>query len=359
MSGLILDQVCKTYDGNRYVLDRLQFDVPQGKLVSLLGPSGCGKSTALRIIAGLIPASSGRIMVSGRDIGQLPTYSRNIGLVFQSYALFPHITVAGNVGFGLEMRGVKRREALHRAEEALEKMRLGGLGARMPAQLSGGQQQRVALARALVIKPDLLLLDEPLSNLDAQLREQMRIEIRELQQQSGITTVFVTHDQTEALAMSDHIAILDQGRIAQYGTPVEIYNEPANRFVASFIGRVNTFEGVAGAPQNGLTPIDCGEGSVFFTTRSIVTGPATLMIRPHRLRLVQPGASAGISNRLSATISAITFAGEGVQIAARSHGRLVVLECSSHDQSWRELSVGSVVTVEWAPAEAFAFAGHA
>jgi putative spermidine/putrescine transport system ATP-binding protein len=357
--GLVLDQVSKTYDGSRNVLDRLSLEVRQGELVSLLGPSGCGKSTALRIIGGLIPASGGRILVAGRDVSGLPSHARNMGLVFQNYALFPHISVAGNVAFGLEMRGMKRREALRRAEEALEMVRLGGLGGRMPRQLSGGQQQRVALARALVIRPDLLLLDEPLSNLDAQLREQMRIEIRELQQQSGITTVFVTHDQAEALAMSDRIAILDQGRIAQYGTPMEIYDEPANIFVASFIGRVNSIEGRAGAPRDGLTPIDCGEGLVVFTPRPLPAGPATLMVRPQRLRLGAAGPSSPAANRLPATVTSITFAGEAVQIVARAGGRLVVLECASHDPSWRSLSVGSAITAEWAPAEGFAFAGAA
>lgn len=355
MGGLVLDQVSKTYDGFRYVLDKLSLEVPQGELVSLLGPSGCGKSTALRIIGGLIAASAGRILVAGRDVGGLPSHARNMGLVFQNYALFPHISVAGNVAFGLEMRGVKRREALRRAEEALEMVRLGRLGARMPRQLSGGQQQRVALARALVIRPDLLLLDEPLSNLDAQLREQMRIEIRELQQQSGITTVFVTHDQAEALAMSDRVAILDQGRIAQYGTPMEIYDEPASHFVASFIGRVNRIQGQAGVPQGGLTPVDCGGGVVAFTPRRLPPGPATLMVRPQRLRLGGT-VPVGEVNRLPATVTSITFAGEVVQIAARAGGRLLVMECPSHDPAWRGLSAGSTITAEWAFEDSFAFA---
>jgi putative spermidine/putrescine transport system ATP-binding protein len=211
----------------------------------------------------------------------------------------------------------------------------------------------------MVRSPAVYLLDEPLSNLDAQLREQMRIEIRELQQQTGITTVFVTHDQAEALAMSDRVAILDQGRIAQYGTPMEIYDHPANVFVASFIGRVNSIEGRAAAARDGLTPVDCGDGLVVFTPRILPPGPATVMVRPQRLRLGEAGPSSPIANRLPATVSAITFAGEVVQIAARTHGRLLVLECPSHDPAWRGLAVGSAITAEWTPGDGFAFAGAA
>ena len=357
MMGLRLEQVSKTYDGSRHVLDRLDLDVSQGEFVSLLGPSGCGKSTALRIIAGLVPASSGKIELAGRDISKVAAHARNIGIVFQNYALFPHMSVAKNVAFGLEMRGVGQRDAQRQAQEALEKMRLDGLGARKPRELSGGQQQRVALARALVIRPDLLLLDEPLSNLDAQLREQMRLEIRGVQRKSGITTVFVTHDQAEALTMSDRVAILDQGRVVQYGTPMEIYNTPANGFVASFIGRVNTLRGQAQAARDGLTPIECGEGLRVFAPRPLPAGPATVMIRPQRLRLGEPGPSNTGANRLPATVSAITFAGEVVQIAAHFGDRLWVLDCPSDEPAWRGISVGSAITMQWAPAESFAFAG--
>lgn len=255
MSGLVLEKVSKSYSGELLVLDDLNLEVSKGEFVSLLGPSGCGKTTALRMVGGLIPTTSGRILVGGRDVTAVPAHGRNMGLVFQNYALFPHLTVANNVMFGLEMRGVAKKEALQRAGEALEMVGLSGLEARFPRELSGGQQQRVALARALVIRPDILLLDEPLSNLDAQLRERMRIEIRDLQQKTGITTIFVTHDQSEALTMSDRIAILDRGRVAQFGTPLEIYDRPSNAFVASFIGRVNRVEGKASAARDGLLSV--------------------------------------------------------------------------------------------------------
>ena len=358
MAGLVLSQVCKAYAGTTLVLDHLDFEVPQGELVSLLGPSGCGKSTALRIIGGLIPASSGRIMVGGKDVTALPAHARNMGMVFQNYALFPHITVAGNVAFGLEMRGVGRREALRRAAEALETVGLGSLASRMPRQLSGGQQQRVALARALVIRPDLLLLDEPLSNLDAQLRERMRTEIRELQRKTGITTVFVTHDQSEALTMSDRVAILDRGRVAQYGTPLEIYERPANPFVASFIGRVNTIVGVAGYRQDGLTPVACAGNLELRTTEPLPGGAATLMVRPQRMRLgsavQQPGA-----NRVIAAVTSVTFSGETINIAARAGGWDFMVESPSNGPDWRTLTPGADIAVEWAPSDTLAFAGTA
>ncbi len=358
MAGLVLSQVCKAYAGTTLVLDHLDFEVPQGELVSLLGPSGCGKSTALRIVGGLIPASSGRITVGGRDVTALPAHTRNMGMVFQNYALFPHITVAGNVAFGLEMRGVARREALRRAQEALETVGLGGLAGRMPRQLSGGQQQRVALARALVIRPDLLLLDEPLSNLDAQLRERMRTEIRELQQKTGITTVFVTHDQSEALTMSDRVAILDKGRVAQYGTPLEIYERPTNEFVASFIGRVNTLVGVAGARRDGLTPVMCPGNFELRTTETVPGGPVTLMVRPQRMRLADAIPQVG-ANRVTATVTSVSFSGETINIAARTGDWNFAMEVSSTGTRWRTLTPGAEIAVEWAPSDTLAFAGTA
>ena len=358
MAGLVLSQVCKAYAGTTLVLDHLDFEVPQGELVSLLGPSGCGKSTALRIIGGLIPASSGRITVGGRDVTSLPAHARNMGMVFQNYALFPHITVAGNVAFGLEMRGVARREARRRAEEALETVSLAGLAGRMPRELSGGQQQRVALARALVIRPDLLLLDEPLSNLDAQLRDRMRTEIRELQQKTGITTVFVTHDQSEALTMSDRVAILDRGRVAQFGTPLEIYERPANPFVASFIGQVNTIAGVAGGRQDGLTPVTCEGGVQIRTTEPLPGGPVTLMVRPQRMRLAD-GVSQVDANRVKAVVASVTFSGEIIHIGARADGWSFALELSSKGTHWRTLKPGADIVVEWAPSDTLAFAGTA
>ena len=223
----------------------LTLDVPGGELVALLGPSGCGKTTTLRMIAGLAAATSGRVIVGGKDITAEPPYSRDMGVVFQTYALFPHMTVARNVAFGLEMRGVEAGDLSRRVKEAINLVRLSGMEQRRPRELSGGQQQRVALARALVIQPSILLFDEPLSNLDAKLRDEMRTEIRDIQQRLGITAVFVTHDQAEALAMCDQVAVMNAGRLEQLGTPFDLYERPANPFVASFVGRINRVPGVA------------------------------------------------------------------------------------------------------------------
>ena len=223
----------------------LDLAVPKGELVALLGPSGCGKTTTLRMLAGLITPSDGQIVVGGREITELPAHARDMGLVFQSYALFPHMSVAQNVAFGLEMRNVPRAEITERVRAALAMVRLEALADRRPRQLSGGQQQRVALARALVIRPSILLLDEPLSNLDAKLRDEMRTEIRDIQQRLGITAVFVTHDQVEALSMCDKVVVMNGGWLEQIGTPVEIYEQPASAFVASFVGRTNRIPGTA------------------------------------------------------------------------------------------------------------------
>ena len=232
MAGLQIEGLSKRY-GAFFAAREVTLDVPQGEFLVLLGPSGCGKTTTLRMVAGLIEPTAGTIRIGGRDVTRLPTWSRNTGLVFQNYALFPHMTVAANVAFGLEMRGVAKADIPPRVQEALALVRLQTLGDRLPRQLSGGQQQRVALARALVFRPDVLLLDEPLSNLDAKLRGEVRVEIRRLQQQLGITTVMVTHDQEEALTMADRLVVMNDGagppgRVSQR----DLYERPADRFVA-------------------------------------------------------------------------------------------------------------------------------
>jgi len=219
----------------------VDLEVRDGEFLTLLGPSGCGKTTTLGLIAGFFPPSAGEIFLRGRPVAGLPPFKRDIGVVFQDYALFPHMTAGENVAFGLRMRGVQRGEIDQRVNEALELVQLRGLAQRRPLELSGGQRQRVALARALVIRPAVLLLDEPLSNLDLKLREEMRVEIAGLQRRLGITTVFVTHDQGEALVMSDRIAVMNAGRIEQLGTAADVYERPATRFVAQFIGRMNFF----------------------------------------------------------------------------------------------------------------------
>ena len=240
VSELRLADLEKRY-GPTLAVAGIDLEVREGEFMTLLGPSGCGKTTTLGLIAGFFAPTRGEIYIAGKPVAGLPPFKRDIGVVFQDYALFPHMTAGENVGFGLRMRNVAPAEVEQRVREALELVQLGALGERRPLELSGGQRQRVALARALVIRPALLLLDEPLSNLDLKLREEMRVEIAALQRRLRITTVFVTHDQGEALVMSDRIAVMNAGRIEQVGTPAEIYERPATRFVAEFIGRMNFF----------------------------------------------------------------------------------------------------------------------
>jgi putative spermidine/putrescine transport system ATP-binding protein len=240
MSHLVLEKLSKRY-GEQFAVDDISLSIGQGEFVSLLGPSGCGKTTTLQMIAGFVEPTAGSITIDGRNLLAIPAAKRGLGIVFQNYALFPHLSVTDNVSFGLEMRQVARDERARRVAETLALVGLTGLSARYPAQLSGGQQQRVALARALVIQPELLLLDEPLSNLDAKLREEMQIELLRIQRAIGITTLMVTHDQAEALALSDRVVVMNAGRIEQDGIPHEAYENPATGFVCDFLGKSNRF----------------------------------------------------------------------------------------------------------------------
>ena len=261
----------------------IDFAIARGELVTFLGPSGCGKTTTLRLIAGLELPTAGTILIGGRDVSREPASSRNVGMVFQSYALFPHMSVLDNVAYAPVIRGGDRREAQARAREILAMLGLDGLGARLPSELSGGQQQRVAVARAIVQQPDVLLFDEPLSNVDAKLRRRVRAEIRDLQQRFGLTAVYVTHDQEEALAVSDRIVVMDHGRIAQIGTPHDLYDRPNSRFVADFIGDANLIEGeVAGGTFHAADlalPVSGPDG------------PALVSVRPERIALKAPDAA--------------------------------------------------------------------
>jgi putative spermidine/putrescine transport system ATP-binding protein len=279
MARLQLTGLTKMYGDFRAVSD-VNLDIGQGELMVLLGPSGCGKTTTLRMIAGFVAPTAGEIRLGSNDITRQPPWKRNTGLVFQSYALFPHLSVADNVAFGLRMRKLSPSEIATKLTEALRLVRLEGLANRLPRELSGGQQQRVALARALVIEPDILLLDEPLSNLDAKLRHEVRVEIRELQKKLGLTTVMVTHDQEEALTMADRLVVMANGRVQQVGSQRDLYENPANTFVAGFVGRTNFLRGrVEGGvfrSESGLGII-CGQGAA--------AHGRTLAIRPERLSL--------------------------------------------------------------------------
>lgn len=242
MPPLHLERIVKKY-GKVKAVDDLSLEVREGELLTLLGPSGCGKTTVLRCVSGFVKPDSGDIYLGDRKITEIPPQKRGIGLVFQNYALWPHMTVFQNLAFGLQIKKLSKIEIRQKVERALSLVQLEGFGDRYPRQLSGGQQQRVALSRALVLEPDILLLDEPLSNLDALLREQMRFEIAQIHKQAGITTIYVTHDQTEAMVISDRIAVLEKGRIMQLGIPLEIYSKPANKFVAGFMGTTNFIHG--------------------------------------------------------------------------------------------------------------------
>ncbi|MEX3016122.1 ABC transporter ATP-binding protein [Gymnodinialimonas hymeniacidonis] len=274
--------VVKRY-GTALAVDRISFSIKKGELVTFLGPSGCGKTTSLRLIAGLELPTEGQVMIAGRDVSNDPASERNVGMVFQSYALFPHMTVLENVAYGPTIRGVSKAEARERATEILDQVGLAGLGARLPSELSGGQQQRVAVARAIVQQPDVLLFDEPLSNVDAKLRRKVRAEIRDLQQRFGLTAVYVTHDQEEALAVSDRIVVMKMGQIAQIGTPDELYERPASSFVADFIGDANLIEGRIASGRFLAAhldlPVDAPDGTV------------TATIRPERIALSAGGAA--------------------------------------------------------------------
>jgi iron(III) transport system ATP-binding protein len=286
MTTIRLDGVSCSFGAVRAV-DNVSATIEDGSLFTLLGPSGCGKTTLLRMIAGFCDVESGSIWFGDRRIDTLPAHHRNTGLVFQNYAIFPNLTVEGNVAYGMRARKVKPAEIASRVHKALERVRLVGYGPRWPHQLSGGQLQRVAIARVLVIEPAVLLFDEPLSNLDAQLRTQMRVEIRQLQQSLGLTTIYVTHDQEEALAISDRIAILRSGKIEQVGSPEEIYQRPQTPFVAEFLGGTNVLPGIAGAFDGCRTEVaSCG--TVVFVDGEVTAGQKLLLsIRPEALRLAQ------------------------------------------------------------------------
>jgi putative spermidine/putrescine transport system ATP-binding protein len=353
MSQISLLDVTKRY-GNLTTVDRVSLDIGQGEFVAFLGPSGCGKTTTLRMIAGLTLASEGSIHFGTRDVTDLPPYLRNAGLVFQGYALFPHMTVAENVAFGLEMRRIDRAQAQRRVQEALALVKLEHLADRLPKQLSGGQQQRVALARAIVYEPEVLLLDEPLSALDAKLRHEVRTDLRRLQSRLGLTTIFVTHDQDEALAVADRIVVMSAGKVEQVGTPREIYQRPASRFVAEFIGLTNIFAGNIDATGSFLTE----GGERFAVSPEREAGAVTAFaVRPEQISLHDDlGESQGLGI-LPATVEDVVYRGSLTEVIVRtSSGMPIVVHRQNADlPSQNELRPGQPVVASWPAGAAMLF----
>ena len=303
--AVALDGVTKCF-GKIIALDNVSLQVRRGELITLLGPSGCGKTTLLNLVAGFLKPEHGEILIDGALVTDVPTHRREIGIMFQSYALFPHMTVAGNVGYGLKMRRIAKPEIARRVADTLALIKLDGLDDRKPRQLSGGQQQRVALARALVIRPKVLLLDEPFSALDRNLRASMQVEVKEIVRKLGVTTIFVTHDQGEALSLSDKIAVITQGHIRQIGTAADIYHRPADRFVASFVGDVNVLrarlERIAGA----IATVALGPAHLQVPSRMLegaAAGTAVdLFLRPEELRVAEAGAPVAANGVVAAQI---------------------------------------------------------
>ncbi|MBY4676173.1 ABC transporter ATP-binding protein [Marinobacterium arenosum] len=345
MSYLSLNNLSRHF-GDFTAVDNLNLDVSKGEFISLLGPSGCGKTTTLQMIAGFLEPSSGQILLDGEDITRKKASERQLGIVFQKYALFPHMTVAENVAFGLEMRKVAKDETRIRVREALELVQLDHLAARYPKQLSGGQQQRVALARALVIRPPLLLLDEPLSNLDAKLREEMQLELHKIQRTVGTTTILVTHDQAEALALSDRVVVLQQGKIEQIDSPFNVYEYPQTRFVSSFLGKANQLQGQVGRIDAQHAEVELDGQALLTNGDNLSAGQQVhLSLRPEKVRFVARG-----EGQLDGVVSNRVFLGnQWIYEVDTRLGEFLVFETNhNHREGARE---GDRVGLTWDPVD--------
>jgi putative spermidine/putrescine transport system ATP-binding protein len=343
--------------GSNVVLNGINLEVKQGELLTLLGPSGCGKTTTLNLIAGFLEADQGEVYIKGKNVTKVPPYKRDLGMVFQTYSLFPHMTVYENLIFGLKLRKVAKPEQEKKIARALELVKMSGLGNRYPRELSGGQRQRVAIARALVVEPELLLLDEPLSNLDAKLRHELRTEIKRLQKEIGVTTIFVTHDQEEALSMSDRVVVMNAGKIEQISSPTSIYNHPNSEFVFQFIGKSNSFEGkiVSVDSQKISVQID-GEithvdvDNLMGTNRVCHVGDEVkLFIRPEKVNIASTKDSSQFSiNYQKAKITQLNYLGTSWEIDVSVNGKPLQILSPVFDSSWQH---GSEVYVGWNPSD--------
>jgi len=346
--GVVFEHVTKRYN-DVVAVDDVSFEVRPGELVTLLGPSGCGKTTTLRMVAGLEPVTGGRIVIGSVDVTTRAANERDVSMVFQSYALFPHMNVLDNVCYGPLSMGSGKPKARELAHAKLAMLGLAGLEQRLPSELSGGQQQRVAVARSLVLEPAVLLFDEPLSNLDAKLRRRVRQEIRELQQTLDLTVIYVTHDQEEALAVSDQVIVMDQGRIAQQGTPAALYEAPASRFLADFIGDANLVAGELVRDAEGAS-FHANDVSVRVRAEGLPSGPATLAVRPHRLHLTTPA-----EGLLPAECRRAAYLGSRIEyVMATPWGELLVFDAGIH----APLARGARAGVAFAPEHAIVLAGH-
>ncbi|HTP99407.1 MAG TPA: ABC transporter ATP-binding protein [Casimicrobiaceae bacterium] len=355
------ERIGKTYDGATRVVDDLRLHIERGEFLTLLGPSGSGKTTTLMMLAGFEAPTEGEIFLDGKPLAHLPPFKRQIGMVFQNYALFPHMTVAENIAFPLSVRGTTREEIASRVARVLDMVQLSGLDRRRPAQLSGGQQQRVAVARALVFEPALVLMDEPLGALDKQLREQMQLEIRRLHQRLGVTMVYVTHDQHEALTMSDRIAVFHRGRVQQLDVPEAIYERPANAFVARFIGENNRYDGRLEAMDGGLctvriAPDVCIEG---VPASALAPGSAvTVSLRPERVQIGPAGHTIDrIAGRhLTGTLREVIYLGDHVRARVALAGIDDLTVKRPIDETHRLPSIGAAVDLTWMPEHCRTFA---
>ena len=354
MAYLRLREVVKSYDGKTNAVDDISIDVERGEFITLLGPSGSGKTTTLLMIAGFENPTSGVIELDGYNLVLSRPYERNIGMVFQNYALFPHMTAAKNVLFPLKMRRFPKKDIKARAERMLELVGLRRFADRYPRELSGGQQQRVALARGLVFNPDVLLLDEPLGALDKNLREQMQVEIKRIHREVGITMIYVTHDQTEAMTMSDRIAVFCNGKVEQIGSPLDVYHRPANRFVGEFIGDSNFLAGRVDQSRPGWIELS-RIGSVRVAKQATLpAGDIDLMIRPERLRLRAPGETDGTDNRIDLTIDDIINYGDSILVIGKTHGLPLRARIVGGDPA--VLRPGATLPLAWAPVDAHVLA---
>ena len=355
VSDVQLDSVSKRFD-DVVAVDELTLTVPGGEFFSLLGPSGCGKTTTLRMIGGFEDPTSGQVYLGGQDVTDLPPNKRNVNTVFQSYALFPHLNVFENIAFGLKRQKVPAAEIEQRVNEMLELVSLSGYGSRRTEQLSGGQQQRIALARALVNRPEVLLLDEPLGALDLKLRKHMQLELKRIQSDVGITFIYVTHDQDEAMTMSDRIAVMNQGRMEQIGSPADVYEAPATSFVASFLGASNLLDGTVESSEGNLAKVALKAGSMITLPRDRLPadggGRVQIGVRPEKLSIDE---QAGGTNSLEATVLTSTYTGVATAYGCRtSDGSHIDVYVQNIGQEHKGVAAGQTLRLSWRPEHTFA-----